>query len=255
MISAIIVENEAMHSDYLKALLEKEFPEIQILDICDSVPVGIESVKKHKPNLLFLDVELPPFTGFDLLEGTKDLQLEVIFTTSWNKYAAKAFRFCALDFIKKPFGVDQLKESITRYKNLVSSGSRKNIEALLHNVRQTDSSMQKFGIPVLGGIDFITIAEIIFCQSDDNCTNFFLTQKRKITATKTLKWVEEMLREQSFFRVHDSYMINLNHIVRYKRGGEGGVVELTDSYEADVSRRRKDEFMKLLAAKKMISDK
>jgi two-component system LytT family response regulator len=253
MIKTIIVENEKPQSDYLTALLEKHFPEVDVLKICNSVPDGIKEVNALQPHLVFLDVELPPYTGFDLLEQTRSVNFEVIFTTSFNKYASKAFRFCALDFIEKPFGADELKESISRYKNLAANGSKKNIDVLLHNVKQTDSSMQKVGIPVLGGLDFITVSEIIICRSVDNCTDFYLTGKRKITATKTLKWVENLMQDHPFFRVHDSSLINLNHIKNYKKGGEGGVVMLTESLEADVSRRKKDDFLKTLYELKMIS--
>ncbi len=252
MIKTVIVENEKPQSDYLVDLLKKHFPEIDILKVCNSVPEGINEVNTLQPQLIFLDVELPPYTGFDLLEQTNTVNCEVIFTTSFNIYAAKAFRFCALDFIEKPFGVDELKESISRYKNLTATGSKKNIAALLHNVKQTDATMHKVGIPVLGGLDFITVSEIILCKSEDNCTDFYLTGNRKITATKTLKWVDELMREHHFFRVHDSYLINLNHIKKYKKGGEGGVVELTDKKEADVARRKKEAFLKKLSDLKMI---
>jgi two-component system LytT family response regulator len=217
------------------------------------VPDGITEVNALMPQLIFLDVELPPYTGFDLLEQTRSINYEVIFTTSFNRYASRAFRFCALDFIEKPFGAEELKEAINRYKTLAATGSKKNIDALLHNVKQTDTSMQKVGIPVLGGLDFITVSEIIYCKSDNNCTEFHLIGKRKITATKTLKSIEELMRAHNFFRVHDSYLINLNHIKKYQKGGEGGIVELTDRNEVDVSRRRKDAFLKALASLNMIS--
>lgn len=255
MIKAIIIDNEKSQSDNLNRLLVKHFPEIEILKTCYSIPDGIKAVNDLKPELLFLDIELPPFTGFDLLEQTRTVNYEVIFITGFSVYAAKAFRFCALDFIEKPFGIEELKEAIYRYKTLAATGSKKNIEVLLHNVKQTDFSMLKVGIPVIGGLDFITVSEIILCQSKNNCTDFHLTNKRKITATKTLKWVDELMHEHHFFRVHDSYLINLNHIIKYKKGGEGGVVELTDKMEADVARRRKDLFLKALSERKMIVDK
>lgn len=252
MIRTVIIENEKPQSDILTALLAKHFPEIDILAICASVPDGIQQVNALRPELLFLDVELPPYTGFDLLEQTRSVNCQVIFTTSYNKYAARAFRFCALDFIEKPFGLDELKEAVSRYKNVAATGSKKNIEMLLHNVKQSDAAMQKVGIPVMGGLDFITVSEIIFCKSENNYTDFYLTGKRKITATKTLKWVDELMQGHRFFRVHDSYLINLNHIKKYVRGGEGGVVELTDTFEVDVSRRKKDAFLKALSDLNMI---
>lgn len=254
MIKTIIVENEKQQSDNLITLLTKHFPEVEVLKTCTTVSEGIKEINDLQPHLIFLDVELDhPYTGFDLLEQTRSVNCEVIFTSSYNKYALQAIRFCALDFIEKPFGVEELKESVLRYKNLSATGSRRNIDALLYNFRQTDISMQKVGIPVLGGLDFIIISEIILCRSVDNCTDFYLTGKRKLKATKTLKWVENLMRDHPFFRVHDSYLINLNHIMSYKKGGEGGVVLLTENHEADVSRRKKDAFLKVLADLKMIS--
>jgi two-component system LytT family response regulator len=254
MIKTIVVENEKQQSDYLNALLAKHFPEVEVLKTCNTVSEGIKEINTLRPQLIFLDVEMDhSYTGFDLLAQTRSVNCEVIFTTSFNKYAVKAFRFCALDFIEKPFGVEELKESISRFKNLAANGSKRNIDVLLHNVKQTDPSMQKVGIPVLGGLDFITVSEIILCRSVDNCTDFYLTGKRKITATKTLKWVEELMRDHHYFRVHDSSLINLNHIKSYKKGGEGGVVMLTENLEADVSRRKKDDFLKALSDLKMIA--
>ena len=246
MIRSIIIEDVKDDSNKLLALLEKQFPEIEILAVCHSVPDGVMEVNALKPELIFLDVQLPPYTGFDLLDQTRFVNYEVIFITNFHKYASLAFRFCALDYIVKPFHADDLKEAISRYKNIVETGSRKKIDALLHNMRQTDNSLQKLGIPVLNGLNFITISEIIFCQAKDNYSHFHLTGKRTIIATRTLKWVEELLRDLSFFRVHDSYLINLHHIHKYKRGGEGGVVELTERFEVDVARRRREGFIKKL---------
>lgn len=255
MIKTIIIENEKPQSDYLLQLLSKHFPEVDILAVCDNVPEGIKKVISLSPQLIFLDVELHPYTGFDLLEQTRGQNYEVIFTTSFNKYAVKAIKFCALDFIEKPFGMEDLKEAMERYKNKTSTGSAKHIDALLNNIKSNDKTGDQVGIPVLGGFEFIKVGDIIRCQSSNNYTDFYLTEKRTTTATKTLKWMEELLSDHSFFRVHDSHLINLNHIKTYRKGGEGGVVLLTDKHEVDVSRRKKDDFLKILASKKMIASK
>ena len=253
MINALIVENEIKSVHHLQSLISRYFPEIDIMATAATVAEAANKIKTLLPQLVFLDVELDmPFTGFDLLAQTKDYSYGVIFITGFNKYAAKAFRFSAIDFIEKPYGEEELKEAIIKFKKLSSSNADKRKNILLHNVTQTSPSLFKVGIPVLGGYDFVTLSDIIYCRADDNCTNFYLTNKQKITATKTLKWVDELLNEHYFFRIHDSYLINVQHIKKYKKGGEGGVVELTDRYEADVSRRRKDDFLKLLSDLKMI---
>ncbi len=254
MIKAIIIENEKKHSDLLLKMLTEHFKEVAVLKICDAVPEGILQVKLLKPELIFLDVELPPYSGFDLLEQTRDENYKVVFTTSYGKYAEKAFEFVSpLHYIRKPFGVEVLAEAIGRFKTWSEKVSRQSIDTLLHNIKQNDVSAQIVGIPVVNGFDFIPVSEIIMCKASDNYTEFNLKDKKKVLASKTLKWVEALLKEHHFFRIHDSYIINLQHIKKYRRGGEGGVVELSGGTEIDVSRRRKDDFLKILSAIKIIS--
>jgi two-component system LytT family response regulator len=255
MIRTIIIENEKPQSDFLSELLLKEFPEVNILSICSNIPDAISKLKSLQPQLIFLDVELPPYTGFDLLEKTRELSYEIIFTTSFNKYAVKAIKFCALDFLEKPFSLEDLREAIDRFKNKSETGSTRKVEALLNNIKQTDKMGEQIGIPVLGGLEFIRLSEIIRCQSSNNYTEFYLIKGVKIVATKTLKWINELLQDHSFFRVHDSHLINLNHIKSYKKGGEGGVVLLSEKHEVDVSRRKKEEFLEVLTDRKMIFSK
>lgn len=252
MIDAIIIENEKPQIEYITKLLAKNFPEINVTAICSSVPDGIEKVLTLQPQLLFLDVELPPFTGFDLLEKTRGMGYEVIFTTSFNQYAIKAIKFCALDYIEKPFGVDELKVAIDKFKNSKNGGSRRKIEALLNNLQAKNPQGKQIGLPVLGGIEFIRVDEIIRCQSSNNYTDIFLTTSKTLTITKTLKIVEDMLKDHQFYRVHDSHMVNMNMIKSYMKGGEGGVVYMTNKSEVDVSRRRKDGFLNALKELGMI---
>lgn len=237
----------------MKNILSVKFSDVKIIAVCTTVPESIEKINLLKPQLVFLDVELDEKEGgFTILEHTGSIRYETIFTTSHANYAAKAFRFCALHYLLRPFGEDDLQEALSRFRQKKDPNTKQHIDAFLHNLKQPDAALHKVGIPVVGGYDFILLSEIIFCKVDDNCTIFYLISKQKITATKTLKWVDELLHSHQFFRVHDSYLINMRHIKKYKKGGEGGVVELTDRLEADVSRRKKDDFLKMLADLKMI---
>lgn len=255
MINTIIIENSKQDSAKLEKQLATHFPEVNIMEVCGTVARGIKAIKQLKPQLVFLDVQLEPGSGFDVLEQTDSLPFETIFTTSYNEYAVKAFKFCAIGYLLKPFGADELKAAIEHYKRLAENGTKKNIDALLHNYRQIDKMLQIAGIPVMGGIDFITVSEIICCKASSNYTELYVTNGGKITATKTLKWIEDLLSEHVFFRVHDKYLINLNHIKKYLKGGEGGFVMLTRNMEIAVSRRKKEEFLKVLAGLKIISGK
>lgn len=260
MINAIIVENETKHMENLFMLLKESFSEINVIVACTTAQDSVAAIKKFQPDLVFLDVELGVDSGFDVLEQTSNQSYETIFTTAFNEYAVKAFKFCALDYIIKPIGKDDLQAAIDRYKKLKQTGTKKSIEALLHNYRQIDKTLQIIGISVLGGIDFMTVSDIICCKASGNYTEFHLTGNRRITATKTLKVVEDLLSEHVFFRVHDAWLINLHHIKKYKRDGEGGLAILTEFHPdykggIPVSRRKKDEFLKTLTGLKIISDK
>jgi two-component system, LytTR family, response regulator len=260
MINAIIVENERKHLENLSRLLKENFPEINVIATCATLNDSIRAIRKFQPDLLFLDVELEPGSGFEVLEQTRNQSYEIIFITAFNKYAVTAFKFCALDYIIKPVGKDDLQIAFDRYKNFKLHGTKKNIEALLHNYRQIDKTLQIIGINVLRGIDFLIVSDIICCKASGNYTEFYLTGKRRITATKTLKSVEDLLTEHVFFRVHDAWLINLHHIKKYKSDREGGLAILTEFHPdykdgIPVSRRKKDEFLKILSGLKIISNK
>ncbi len=256
MIKTLIVENEKPNIDYLTGIISQHFPDVQVVAICSTVLEATEKINLLKPELVFLDIGLDiEDGGIRVLQHTRSVNYEVIFTTSHANYAADAFKFCALHYLLRPFGVEDVEEALQRFKQKNNKGSKKNIDALLHNMHQHDASSLIVGIPTLEGYVFITLSDIIFCKAENTYTDFFLVNKQRLLATKTLKWVDELLREHNFFRIHESYLINLNHIKKYIKGGEGGMVELTDRYEADISRRRKDDFLKTLTNLKMLHSK
>lgn len=248
MITAIIIENEKKAIELLSKLLEKHFPEVELLSICENIPDGVKQVNKINPDLLFLDVELPPYSGFDLLDQTRNLKYKVIFTTSYNKYAVRAIKFCALSYLKKPFGYEELKEAIDRYKEQADEHiQRKQINALLDNLRQGDFQFQKFCVPVKNGVEAIEISELIMCQGQDGGIAFYMKDnQRNFSISKSLKWAEEILFDKGFFRTHDSFLINLRHFKGWRHVKEGAEVNLTNDYKAEVSKSRKGPFLAML---------
>jgi two-component system LytT family response regulator len=256
MIKSIIVENEQQFSDGLLHLLKGSFPEIDVLAICETVPSAIEQAERLFPEIVFLDVELPPFTGFDFLEATYDLEFEVIFTTVYDKYAVKAIEFAAIDYLLKPIKAEELERSINRYKRIEQKGSRKNIDNLLSSVKNKSKLGETIGIPVVNGTKFIQVANILFCEADSNYSFVHLKETNlKIHSTKNLLQFENLLSEHGFCRIHDKFIINLNEIKQYMRGGEGGVVTLSNGKEIDASRRRKDSFIRTMLKRGMIFPK
>lgn len=244
MIKCIIVENEKKHSKHLSDLLAKHLPEIEIMAVCVTVPDGIAQVNKLKPQLLFLDVELQPFTGFDLLEQTPNLNYRVIFTTSHNKYAVRAFEFCALDYLPKPYGINELKRAVDRYKQTVNfSTENQQLQSLLKNLKQSEIDDLEIYIPIKNGEHKLRLGDIVCCATGGNGVTFNLSGNQSLTISKTLNWVEERLSDYHFFRIHDSYLVNLHHIKKIEHKREGAEIILSDGKTAEVSKRKKAPFL------------
>lgn len=244
MIRSIIIEDEQKHSKHLSDLLAKHFPEIEVMAICSNVPDAVMKVNKLRPALLFLDVELHPYTGFDLLEQTTGISYKVIFTTSHNKYALRAFEFYALDYLLKPFGISELKRSIERYKHTAITGSQnQQLESLLRNLKQSEIDDLEIYIPVKNGEYKLRLGSIICCATGGNGITFNLSNGESITISKTLNWVEERLSDYHFFRVHDSYLINLHHVKKFMHVREGAEITLSDRKTVEVSKRKKNAFL------------
>ncbi len=249
MINTIIVENDRHHSEDLSKLLSDNFKDVKVLAICKSKKDGIEQIKKHEPDLVFMDIELDDdkHGGFNILKETHSLNYEVIFTTSYSEYALKAFKFSAIDFLLKSIKLEELTDAIERFRKRVKADSRKKIETLLHNEYETEGLNKILVIPVVKGLDFILVSDIIMCVADNIYTEIFLVgSKSKVLATKTLKAIEEQLGNSNFRRVHKKFLVNINHVKKYRRESEysdGGEIELTDGHKAYVSRRGKDDFL------------
>jgi len=173
------------------------------------------------------------------LESIDNIQFAVIFTTSYDEYAIRAIKFSALDYLLKPINILELQKSVNRYLK-----RRGNSDAIaIKNLPKYAQEFQKLGLPSIEGLTFIDVGEIIRCEADGNCTVFYTASRKKIMVTKTLKYYDELLSNSNFHRIHGSHLINLKHIVKYKK--EGGV-ELSDGSEVYVSARKKKAFVEKL---------
>ena len=246
MIKTIIIDDEPRGRDTLKILLNKYCPEVSVTGEAGSVVEGFKLINKEAPDVVFLDIEMPGNNGFDLLEMFNSIPFKVIFTTAYDKYAIKAIKYSALDYLLKPIDIDELKEAVSR----IETNNRKDIgqakyEALLNNIK-SENKRKKVAIPDLEGLIFVFIDEIVRCESDSNYTYIYLINKKKITASRTLGDFEELFSEENFFRVHRSHLINLDHLKKYIKG-EGGFAVMADDSRVEVSRRKKPEFLEVLA--------
>jgi len=211
---------------------------------------GLAALKAHKPSLLFLDIELPDGDGFQVLEKAENLDFDVIFTTAYDQYAMRAFKFAATDYLLKPVDIDELQSAVmlVTEKQKEESGEDKSeqISALIANVRNIGKPFKRIVLPTSNGFTVVNPEDIIRCESDRNYTFIFLQDKRRILVSRTIKEYDEMLRDFNFFRIHQSHLINLAYLKNYTRG-RGGYVELSDGTTLDVSARRKSEFLKRMA--------
>jgi two-component system LytT family response regulator len=246
MYTTLIVDDEKPQQDLLSRMLINNFPGLQLTGICSSVDEGIERIKTVKPQLVFLDVVMPPLTGFDLLNRLTPVDFDVIFTTSHEEYAVNAFKVSAVDYLLKPFTLEQLTEAIEKFeKKMHLKQSLLHIETLLHNLDSHSYDAVKIALPTLNGFTFIQLGEIIRCESDNTYTTFFLRNKTKMMVSKTMKECEDILSGYDFCRIHNSHMINMQYIKDYIKG-EGGQVRMCDNSIVDVSRKRKQEFLNKL---------
>jgi two-component system, LytTR family, response regulator len=246
MYRVLIIEDERHQQEQLSYLLKNSFPEFHVDGIASSIQEGAIMLNKYVPDLVFMDVMLPPHTSFELLSSLPNIPFEIIFTTSFEEYAVRAFRLSAIDYLLKPVVEEELAVALGKFKQKRSTavGSVR-IKNLLANMHTPQVGHSKVALPTLTGFVFVTINEIVRCESDNTYTTFFTLDKRKIIVSKTLKECEQMLCDYGFFRVHNSHLINLEFITEYIKG-EGGVVKMTDGSHVDVSRRRKDEFLRQL---------
>ncbi len=245
MLKAIIIDDEINGIKYLQHLIAKNCPTVEIM-ASETIPEeAIESIEKLKPDVVFLDIEMPIISGFELLEQLKHLSFHVIFTTAYNNYAIKAFKYNTIDYLLKPVDAGELTVAVNKLDLVVKNGKPNlSISELLEKIDNT-LSKKKLAINSLNEIIYVEMDSIIRFESDSNYTNVFLTDGKKITSSKTLKDYEGLL-SNNFFRVHKTFIINLNQIERYVKT-DGGYVVMTDNIQIPVSREKRQILINVLA--------
>lgn len=245
MIKAIIIDDEMHCQTTLSILLKECCPNVLLLEQCDNGEAGVEAIRKLKPDLVFLDIEMPHMNGFEVLEQFSEFSFSVIFTTGYDQYAIKAFRFSALDYLLKPIDQEELKMAVEKVSQRLLHPLPQQLEILLHKINHQFPSINKIALPTFEGLQMIAVDSIISCASERNYTFIFLKNNLKIVVSKILKELEEMLEDYAFLRVHHSYLVNLNEISKYVKG-EGGYLVMSDGSSVDVSRSRKEVLLQKL---------
>jgi len=245
MIKAVIVDDELNCCETLATLLERYCPTVTVAAVCYSGEDGLSAIQEQLPQIVFLDIEMPRMNGFEMLESLPAINFEIIFTTSYDQYAIRAFRFSALDYLLKPIDRGELQKAVQKVTQRLQYPLPQQLEILLQKLHQPASSDQKIAIPTMEGLQMIPVNSIISCAADSSYTVLLLKDKQKLIVSRTLKEIEEMLEEYPFLRVHHSYLVNLSEVNKYIKG-EGGYLIMSDNSVIDVSRSRKEMLLKKL---------
>ena len=246
MIKAIIIDDEQNCVEMLEWLLKTYCPIVTVVAMCNSGEQGIEAIMKHRPDVVFLDIEMPRMNGFDMLEKFEHLFFEVVFTTAYNKFAIKAFRYSALNYLLKPVDPDDLQTTIKRLEEKKSALEKEQLRLLLENMKNLNPTAQRIALSTGDGLIFVNTADIMYCQAESNYTNVVMSNRNKVLVAKTLKDIDETLSGKDFFRVHNSHLVNVQHIKQFVRS-EGGYLIMEDGATVSVARNRKDEFLELFS--------
>jgi len=246
MLKTIIIDDERSSRNALRQKLMNHCPEVNVIAEYENGEEGIKGIEETKPDVIFLDVEMPRMNGFTMLQQLHQHDFEIIFITAYDHYAIKAIKFSALDYLVKPVEISDLKTAVEKViEKRKKTTNNTALETLLHNLMNKEKEQHRIAIPSMDGLQFVATGNIIYLEANSNYTNFYLMNDKKLTVAKTLKDFEELLPNSIFIRIHHSYIININCIEKYIKG-EGGHVLMKNGVMLDVARRKKDEFLKII---------
>ena len=243
ILRTFIVDDEQNAVDFISCIIKEYFPALEVAGKANNVAEGIAGINELQPDLVFLDVEMPNATGFDLLANFPEKKFDVIFITAFNHYAIRAIKFSAVDYILKPVNITEFIEAVSRVIKKRSDNTRSSNETfkvLMENLKTSHPS--RLAIPTSDGMEYLNPREIIRIEADRSYSWFYLAGNRKILVSKHLKEFQDLLDERNFFRSHNSHLINLKFVRKFIRK-DGGYIEMLDGAEIPVSRNKKDIFL------------
>lgn len=245
-LKAILVDDELSSLQNLRQKLDEFCPNLQVVAMAQRPEEAMLLIRHHKPDVIFLDIEMPKMSGFRMLDELGDCDFEIIFTTAYNHYAIDAIRISAFDYLMKPIAIKDLQIAVDRLNRSRFAQTREKIDILKTSMSDKKSQDDKIAIPTSEGLEFIPIKNILHIESSSNYSKIFFREAKAILVTKLLKDFEDMLVPYRFYRIHNSHLINLNYIQKYMKA-QGGQVLMQDGTVIDVARRKKEEFLKMIA--------
>jgi two-component system LytT family response regulator len=243
MLRTIIIDDEDRSRKSLETLLEKYCSGVNVIDTADGVETGKNSIRENDPDLVMLDIRMQDGTGFDLLKSLQKTRFHLIFTTAYDEYAIKAFKFNAIDYLLKPIDVEELEAAIIRVQEKMQKPTeQQTADIQIRNLLNFNRKAPKITVSTEHTFEFLSVPDIIRLEADGAYTHFILKGDRKVISSKNLKYYDEMMEEYNFLRIHNSHTVNLRFVLRYLKR-EGGYVELENGDKIPVSRRRKEVFL------------
>jgi two-component system LytT family response regulator len=237
---AVIIDDEGKARRILEALLNQNCEDVKVVAVADDVPSGVKMINREQPDIVFLDIEMPGFSGFQLLEFFDEIDFDIIFTTAYSEHALKAFEVSAIDYLLKPIQIDQLIKAVDKVRSKKAAQINEKINTLKENLRE--NKISKIALPVADGLLFVKPEEILYLKAESSYTNIYLAENKTILVSKTLKEFEKLIDHPHFMRIHRSYFVNLNHIKQYFKS-DGGHIEMINGDIVYFSKDKKEEML------------
>lgn len=243
---AIIVDDERSNRENLQHLLQVYAPDVQIITTADDVNSALKAINQHRPQLVFLDIQLHAKTGFDLLKQLGDITFEIIFVTAYNQYGIEAIKFSALDYLLKPIDIDDLKLAVDKARKAIQQKQKnERLNYLLDYLKDDKKATPRIALPMFSETRYVNIPDIVRCEADNTYTQFILSNGEKILVSKTLKEYSDMLISHGFIRSHQSHLVNISHIKSWLRE-DGGSLLLNDGTKIPVSKLNREKVKEAL---------
>lgn len=245
--NAVIVEDESMNSDFLQHLLKECCPDVQVLAIAPNLEAAVAAIDRHLPAIVFLDIELQTATGFEVLQQVRHRNFEVIFTTAYDHYAIQAIKVSAIDYLLKPIGFDELQAAVGKaIARLNIKEQDHKLELLIKNVRRSSGEDFSISLSTAEGVEFVPLSHIIRLEAKGPYTTFYMKNGSHLMVCKNLKEYELLLTDHGFFRLHNSYMVNMKEVKKMVKA-DGGYAVMNDEAMIAISPKKKEEFLVLMA--------
>ena len=241
---AIIIDDEPDCVRLMTLQLKMYCPQVEVIAECTSSEEGLKAIRNHAADIVFLDIEMPNMNGFQLLEAVGDINFAVVFVTAYDKFAVKAFKFSATDYLLKPTDAKDLQAAIQKVERSRKMDSRQMelLKQYLSPATTAKTFPDKIALPHQDGVVFVELSNILYCEADDNYTRFYLSNGQKHLISKTLRDIQEVLEERNFLRISRQHLINLNQIAKFMKG-EGSYVIMSDGQSINVARSQKDKLI------------